>query len=227
MNSIVVIPARGGSKGLPGKNIKKLGGKPLIEYTICAAREVFNDEEIVVSTDDLEIKKIVEKTGLKVPFLRPKNLATDVASTQDVLLHIIDFYENQGYSFDVMVLLQPTSPFRTSRHIQEAIDLFYKNQGLDMVVSTKEAKSNPYFSLFEEDANGFLKKSKEGSFTRRQDCPKVWEFNGAIYVINVTALKRNKISEFKNIKKYPMDKKSSLDIDDEFDWLMAEKLVNE
>nr|MBA3900563.1 acylneuraminate cytidylyltransferase family protein [Bacteroidota bacterium] len=180
MKPLVVIPARGGSKGVPGKNIKPLAGKPLIYYTIEAARELFSDELIVVSTDDLQITKVVEETGLIVPFLRPSDLATDTATTYDVLLHTIRFSEENGYTPDTLILLQPTSPFRNGRHIKEALKLYHN--GLDMVVSVKETKSNPYYVLFEEDEQGFLRKSKTGNFTRRQDCPKVWEYNGAIYI---------------------------------------------
>src|SRR6056297_1801952 len=121
MNPLIIIPARGGSKGIPGKNIKELCGKPLIQYTVDAAREIFKDYEICVSTDSSEIKSVVEKLGLKVPFLRPIELATDTASTYDVLLHALNFYENKGYCSDVVILLQATSPFRTSKHIREAL----------------------------------------------------------------------------------------------------------
>lgn len=225
MNPIVVIPARGGSKGVPGKNIKKLGGKPLIEYTISAAREVFDDRDIIVSTDDIQIRKAVEKTGLKVPFLRPESLATDHSSTQDVLIHALEYFESLGNRPDSLILLQPTSPFRNSKHIMEAMEIYKSNPGVEMVVSVKETGANPYYVLFEEDIKGFLKKSKEGNFTRRQDCPKVWEYNGAIYIINVSGLQKKRISEFKKVKKYVMDKRSSMDIDDEYDWMLAELML--
>ena len=227
MNPIVVIPARGGSKGVPRKNIKKLGGKHLIEYTISAAREVFEDEAIIVSTDDREIKTIVEQIGLKVPFIRPKALATDTASTQDVLIHAIEHVESKGLSPDVIVLLQPTSPFRRGYHIKEAIDLYKKYPDIDMVVSVKETNANPYYVLFEEDELGFLKKSKEGSFTRRQDCPKVWEYNGAIYIISINSLKRMGLNRFERIIKYEMNELSSVDIDSFLDWKTAELLLSE
>ncbi|OFX37859.1 MAG: CMP-N-acetylneuraminic acid synthetase [Bacteroidetes bacterium GWA2_32_17] len=222
MKPLVIIPARGGSKGVPKKNIKILGGKPLINYTIEAAKAVFEDQFIYVSTDDIEIKNIVEQTGLKVPFLRPAELATDTAGTYEVLLHALNYYENLEYFPDTIILLQPTSPFRTAEHIKEAIKLYTPE--IDMVVSVKETKSNPYFNLFEEDYKGFLKKSKESEYTRRQDCPKVWEYNGAIYVINVESLKKLQISKFQKIKKYVMDELSSLDIDSEMDFKFAEIL---
>jgi len=223
MKPLVIIPARGGSKGVPKKNIKLLGGQRLIYYTIEAAKAVFEDQFICVSTDDLEIKKVVEQTGLKIPFLRPAELATDTAGTYEVLLHALNYYENLEYFPDTIILLQPTSPYRTAEHIKEAIKLYTTE--IDMVVSVKETKSNPYFNLFEEDVDGFLKKSKESDYTRRQDCPKVWEYNGAVYVINVESLKNTTINKFKKVKKYVMDELSSLDIDSEMDLKFVELLI--
>src|SRR6185312_6737423 len=122
MKPLVVIPARGGSKGIPGKNIKPLHGKPLIHYTIDVARAVFSDEQILVSTDSEEIRSCVEETGLKLPFLRPEALATDTAGTYEVLLHAIAFSEQNSYSPDTLIVLQPTSPFRTAKHLREAVE---------------------------------------------------------------------------------------------------------
>lgn len=225
MKPLVVIPARGGSKGVPRKNIKLLGGKPLIQYTIEAAREVFPDEVICVSTDDEEIKIVVESLGLKVPFLRPPELATDQAGTYEVLLHAIDFYEKTGYYPDTLILLQATSPFRTGKHIKEALGLFDDN--CEMVVSVKETKANPYYTLREENEEGWLVKSKEGDFIRRQDCPKVYELNGAIYIMHITAIKEKPLHKLTRVKKYVMEEISSHDIDTGIDWLMAETIVKE
>jgi CMP-N,N'-diacetyllegionaminic acid synthase len=169
LKPLVIIPARGGSKGLPGKNIKELQGKPLIHYTIEAARNLFDDDKIIVTTDDLAIKKCVEETGLKVPFLRPAELSTDIATTLDVILHAIRFSELNLYFPDTLVLLQPTSPLRNAQHIKEALVLY--KDSIDMVVSVKETDSNPYYVLFEENERGYLVKSKNGKYTRRQDCP--------------------------------------------------------
>ena len=225
MKPLIVIPARGGSKGVPRKNIKVLGDKPLIQYTIDAAKGVFDDEFICVSTDDFEIKSVVEQLGLKVPFLRPNELASDTAGTYEVLLHAISYYESKGYFPDTLILLQPTSPFRTSAHIKEALKLYHES--IDMVVSVKETKANPYYILFEEDSNGYLKKTKEANFTGRQDCPKVWEYNGAIYIINVRALKASAISQFTKVCKFEMDETSSHDIDTLLDWRIAEIIIND
>ncbi|MDP5200718.1 cytidylyltransferase domain-containing protein [Flavobacterium sp. DG2-3] len=226
MKPLVIIPARGGSKGVPKKNIKLLNGKPLINYTIEAARNVFEDAVICISTDSVEIKDVVESTlGLKVPFLRPDDLATDNAGTYEVLLHAINFYEQNGYKADTLILLQPTSPFRASMHIEQALKLF--SSDIDMVVSVKETKSNPYYVLFEENKEGFLSKSKPSNFTRRQDCPKVWEFNGALYIINIKSLKEKTIGSFEKIVKYVMTEKDSVDIDTMFDWKLCELIIKE
>ncbi|EAR02772.1 cytidylyltransferase domain-containing protein [Maribacter sp. HTCC2170] len=225
MNPLIIIPVRGGSKGIPGKNIKKLNGKPLIHYTIEAARKLFKDEVICVSTDSKEIKQVVEQIGLPVPFLRPKELATDSANTYDVLLHALDFYEKKNYFPDVIIFLQATSPFRTSKHISEALELYDKS--CDMVVSVKETKANPYYVLFEENHEKWLTKSKKGNFTRRQDCPKVWEYNGAIYIINVNSLKNRSHLSFKKVRKYVMEEQYSLDLDSPMDWLLAERIFED
>lgn len=223
MIPLVVIPARGGSKEVPRKNIKLLNGKPLIQYTIETAREVFEDNEICVSTDDQEIKTIVENMGLSVPFLRPEHLAIDTAGTYEVLLHAVEFYENKGYYPDTLILLQVTSPFRTAHHLQEALALYDTN--CEMVVSVKETKSNPYYDLREENQEGWLVKSKEGNFIRRQDCPKVFQLNGAIYIINIEALKSRAIQYFTRVKKYEMNELSSHDIDSPMDWMLSELLI--
>ncbi|GMQ27763.1 acylneuraminate cytidylyltransferase family protein [Algoriphagus confluentis] len=224
MKPLVVIPARGGSKGVPRKNIKLLNGKPLIQYTIDAARAVFDDSVICVSTDDEEIKSVVESVGLSVPFIRPTALATDSAGTYEVLLHAIQYYENSGYNPDTLILLQATSPLRNAQHIKEAMQLF--DDSCEMVVSVKETKSNPYFVLKEENILGFLENSKIGSFKTRQDCPKVWELNGAIFLIDVEILKIKRISEFTKVKKYEMSQEHSIDIDEMLDFELASLILN-
>ena len=195
MNILVIIPARGGSKGIPHKNVKELNGKPLICYSIDAARQLTTDENICVSTDD------------------------------DVIIKVVEFYEKQGRKYDVVVLLQPTSPFRETKSLKEAVALYTSD--IDMVVSVKEAATNPYYNSFEEDAEGLLVISKgDGTIERRQDAPKVWEFNGSIYVINSTRLKEVGLSKLNRIRKYVMDDLHSIDIDSMFDWYMAEKVIS-
>ncbi|MGD1957816.1 MAG: cytidylyltransferase domain-containing protein [Fulvivirga sp.] len=223
MDPIVVIPARAGSKGLPGKNTKRLAGKPLVQYTIEAALELFDEKNILVSTNDDEVINVAQSLGITVPFKRPEYLCTDNATTQDVLNHALQFFEKNVYSPNALILLQPTSPFRTAKNIREALNLFKKS--IDMVVSVKETQSNPYYVLFEENKYGYLEKSKKGNFSRRQDCPKVWEYNGAIYIVNVSSLKTSTLGTFTRIRKYVMNQVASIDIDNELDWLMAESIM--
>ena len=226
MKSLVIIPARGGSKGIPHKNIKPLNGKPLIHYTIDVARGVAKDEDICVSTDDPDIIKCVENYGLKVPFVRPAELATDTAGTYEVLLHALDFYEKQGRHYDVVLLLQNTSPFRTAEHVKEALELYRKD--IDMVVSVNKTKTNPYYNCFEEDSDGFLKKTIDSSLlVRRQDAPVTYEFNGAIYIFNVLKLKQMHFGKFSKTIKYVMDDLHSVDLDNMIDWKFAEFIINE
>jgi len=224
MRPLVIIPARSGSKGIPNKNIKILGGKPLIYYTVDLARSLFVDDIICVSTDSIEIKKCVELTGLTVPFLRPIELATDESGTYDVMKHAISYYISNGYTPDTIVLLQVTSPFRIKEHISEALNLY--SQSVDMVVSVNATKVNPYYNLFEEDSSGFLRKSKTSIADRRQDCPTVWQINGSIYIINMQSLlKHISFESFSKILPYPIEQKYSLDIDTMTDWFYAEFLL--
>lgn len=197
----------------------------MIMHTILAARKIFQDHEIIVSTDDAEIKKHVEGEGLEVPFLRPPHLASDTAGIYEVLLHSLEYTRKNGLDPNVIVLLQPTSPFRSADHIREALNIYEMEKGLDMIVSVTETKANPYYVLFEENRKGFLEHSKKGNFERRQDCPKVWQYNGAIYIINVASIENAKLSEFKKIRKYVMDEESSHDIDTPTDWMLAEKML--
>jgi N-acylneuraminate cytidylyltransferase len=222
---LIIIPARGGSKGIPGKNIRLLGGKPLIHYTIEAALSLFGPKLILVSTDSEEIKSVSEQCGIEVPFLRPDHLSTDTASSQDVLIHAMDYADEKGIKYNTVILLQPTSPFRNADHIKEAIELYSKD--LDMVVSVKESDENPYYSLFEENENGYLVKSKEASFTRRQDCPKVYSYNGAIYILNPESLRKEPIGQFKKVRKYIMQAEDSIDLDTPLDWKFAELILSE
>ena len=222
---LVIIPARSGSKGLPNKNILKLNNKPLIHYTIEVARKVFDDKQIRVSTDCEKIKCISEETGLKVGSLRPKKLAQDKTSSYDVIMHEINNYEKTNGDLDTIILLQPTSPFREPEHIIESQKLY--SDKIDMVVSVKKTHSNPYFNLFEESENGYLKKVKKSIFNRRQDCPDIWEYNGSIYIMNVKSLKKMNLNEFKKIKKFEMDDYHSVDIDNEIDFKLCKVLLDE
>ena len=223
MKILYLIPARGGSKGIPHKNIKLLDGKPLIQYSIDVARQLAEDNDICVSTDDIEIKTVAENLGLEVPFLRPDYLASDTAGTSDVIVHALNFYSNQGTNYDVVVLLQPTSPLRTVQNIKDCLALY--DDTLDMVTTVKESSVSAV--LCRENKNGFLEQVIGENNVRRQDAAKLYEYNGAVYVINSDAIKEKGLGGFTKIKKCVMDEKSSVDIDTMLDWKFVEVLVKE
>lgn len=221
MRILYLIPARKGSKGLPGKNIKFLGDKPLIEYSIdFALNNLKLDDELCISTNDEAVIEIAKSKGISIPFIRPEELADDNSSSYDVIIHAINHYEKLNQTFDAVLLLQPTSPFRIQDDFTRLIKEY--NLDIDMVVSVKLVKENPYFTLFEENCNGFLNKCKVGHFERRQDCPEVYAFNGSMYLINVESIKKSRISELKNVKKIIMPEERSVDIDTLADWTLAE-----
>lgn len=223
MKFLFVIPARGGSKGIPHKNIKHLAGKPLIYYAIDVAKAFCKDADICVSTDDPAIRECVEAYPLEVPFMRPEELATDQAGTYEVLLHALAHYEGKGMFYDAIVLLQPTSPFRKISQIKEAMDLYHPS--VDMVVSVKESHAPTV--LCNENTEGFLELTFNKNAGRRQDMPRYYEYNGAIYIINTDSLKREPIGAFKRKLKYVMDEESSLDIDTPLDWTIAECVMKD
>ncbi|MDG1350967.1 MAG: acylneuraminate cytidylyltransferase family protein [Crocinitomicaceae bacterium] len=222
---LVVIPARGGSKGIPMKNIKLLNGKPLIQYSIEFALTHFKKEQIIVSTDHKDIQRVAQICGIPTPTLRPRHLAEDDSSTHDVLLNLIKQKKAEGFSFKRVLLLQPTSPFRKSNHLKDILKLTSPN--LDMVVSVKESKSNPYFNLFEENESGNLELSKQRDVSGRQYAPKVFEYNGSMYLMNVNSLERMKINEFSKVKKYVMSSLDSIDLDSQIDWDFAELMIKQ
>ena len=197
----------------------------MIHYTINAAKQITSPENICISTDDDKIIAVAEETGVAVPFKRPVQLATDKAGTEGVVTHALNYYENMGLFYEVVVLLQCTSPFRRAQHVREALQLF--SPDVDMVVSVKETSANPYYVLFEEDENGFLKSTKKANrLSRRQDAPKVYELNGAIYIFKTESLRQYKfIAEFPKTTKYLMNAIDSTDIDTTLDWDFAEFLM--
>ena len=221
-----LIPARGGSKGIPGKNIKNFCGVPLVAYSVQQAMDCSSPDDVVfVSTDSNEISNVVTALGVDVPFLRPAELASDTAGTYEVIMHSLEEFEKRGLTFRKVVLLQPTSPLRTDPDIRNALSLW--SPEIDMVVSVCPAKANPYFNAFEADDEGFLHISKgDGSVKRRQDAPEVWEYNGAVYVITTASLKKGPISSFKRIVPSPMPAERSVDLDTPVDWIIAEILYN-
>ena len=227
MNPLIIIPARGGSKGIPGKNIKPLLGQPLLAYTLAAARQVAPDERIILSTDSEEIRRVAEGLGLAVPYTRPAELATDSAGSREVIIDAMDWADAQGIEYDCVVLLQPTSPLRTADDIRQCMDVYdLYAPGIDMAVTVTEAASNPYYNCFESGEDGFLRISKgDGLITRRQDAPKVWEYNGAVYVIRPQAIREMPMGAMPRRAASPMPRERSVDIDTEADWRVAEYLL--
>lgn len=224
---LYIIPARGGSKGIPRKNIKDFAGKPLICYSIEAARALSDDEHVIVSTDDEEIADVARSTGLKVEYMRPSHLATDTAGSREVMIDAMDWAERKGVDYDMIVLLQPTSPLRNADDIRGCIELY--SDEIDMVVSVVEAQSNPYYNCFETSPEtGYLHISKgDGLYTRRQDVPKAWEYNGAVYVINPKSLRDMPMGKFPRRIPYEMPRSRSVDLDTPTDWIIAEMIYKQ
>lgn len=226
MTPLFIIPARGGSKGIPGKNIRPLGGKPLIEYSIDVARQLATSpRHIIVSTDDEAIAAVARRAGVDVPWLRPASLATDTSGSREVILHAMDKADEAGIRYDCVVLLQPTSPLRTAADVKACLDLY--SDAVDMVVTVKPAACNPYYDCFETDpATGYLHVSKgDGLITRRQDAPPAWQYNGAVYVINPASIRRYQLGAMPRRVASPMPADRSVDLDSLLDWQIAESLI--
>lgn len=227
METLFLITARGGSKGIPKKNIKLLNDKPLIHYSIELARQFTTDENICVSTDDQEIIDCCLRLNYRCPFVRPSELATDEASSKDVILHTLNYYKSRNQIYKNVVLLQPTSPLRLKEHVKSALDLY--NESIDLVIGVKITKSNPYQLLYQLNQQGNLEKvMNAGDYSRRQDMPTIYEVNGAVYVYNYNSL-MNK-NELSVLKPMVMPAINSVDIDESLDWswtefLMEKKLV--
>ena len=216
---MALIPARGGSKGIKGKNIINLEGKPLIAYTIEAALNSKYIDEVYVSTDSEQIAEKSLMYGAKIPFMRPKYLASDTAKTVDAVCHFIKEMESLGEYFDILVLLQPTAPLRTSNDINKALECFCVNK-YQSLVSVSEVNDNPIL-MRKIDQNGIMTKLlNENSTMRRQDMEKVYRVNGSIYINNVMEI--NSDTSFNdNIIPYIMPKEHSIDIDEYVDLEIA------
>ena len=228
LKPLYIIPARGGSKGIPGKNIKLLGGRPLIAYAIDAARGAgADDRHIILSTDYQTIAYTARSLGLPVEYMRPAELATDSAGSRELILDAMKWADSRGIVYDCVVLLQPTSPMRTADDVKGALDLY--SPDVDMVVSVTPAATNPYYNCFETDPeSGYLHISKgDGLLTRRQDAPEAWEYNGAVYIINPESIRREALVSFGRRIPYVMPRERSIDLDTPTDWLVAEALMSQ
>lgn len=226
---ISIIPARGGSKGLPGKNIKNLHGKPLIAYTIEAAIHAEGIERVIVTTDSEEIKEVALEYGAEVPFLRPAQLSGDESSAVDVYLHAIDFLQNESKKkIDKFMVLLPTAPLRTSHNIEESLDKFYTAQA-DTLISMKEAET-PLSWYYKMDAQSRVKNlgfDTCNSVKNRQMNDKYYIPNGAIYILDLKLLQEERTYYSDNTVAYIMSLEQSVDIDNALDFKLAELLLDE
>ncbi len=224
---LALIPARGGSKGVPRKNIREMAGIPLIAWTINEAKKSKYADKLVVSTDDQEIIRIANQYGAETPFLRPTELATDSAKGIDVVIHAMEWHQAHGEKFDFLLLLQPTSPLRTVDDIDQAIEFLFKNKAMS-VVSVCETDHHPWHcnslpeSLCMKDFYSVNLKNKN-----RQEFPKFYRMNGALYFAECEYIKKNRHFIGDETYAFIMPKRSSLDIDDEIDFRLAELLLEE
>ncbi len=234
MKILGIITARGGSKGIPGKNIKDLCGQPLIAYTIKAAQDSAVFDRLILSTDDQKIADVAKSYGVEAPFMRPDELAQDGTPHLPVLQHAITWLkERQNYQPDVVVLLQPTAPLRQSWHIIEAMELF-KNKSADSVVSVSEIPGHfsPYWAVVADEqglGSLFIGEAIRSRIPRRQNFPrKTYYHNGAIYLFKTGLLFDRVEPNFygNKVVLYPMANKYSVNIDNPEDWLLAEMALS-
>jgi CMP-N-acetylneuraminic acid synthetase len=225
MEILSIIPARGGSKGLPKKNIKMLQGMPLISYSIKHAFKSFYIDKTVVSSEDSAIINISKEYGAEVIF-RPKKLAEDDSKTIDVIIHALDYSEDKGYYPKIIVVLQPTSPLRTSNDIDSAIELFFNNS-CDSVVSVCEFDHSPYWALKLE--NNYLSPmfGQEYLLKPRQELPTAYIPNGALFISSPDKIRKYRSFYCPKTIPYIMPTDRSIDIDSTLDFKMAEILLEE
>lgn len=223
MSTVATICARGGSTGLPGKNIRDFCGKPLIVHTIEQALASDCIDHVFVSTDDPKIADISSKAGAQVPFLRPKELATKDAAKHPVIMHCVDQIVRSGIRVSRVIDMDPTSPLRSDEDIQNCLNLL--TEDVNVVFSVYEAKKNPYFNMVELDQSGYAVISKvlSNPIVARQHAPKVYAINGSLYAWHIDSLSKG-LWDGKS-KIYVMLEERSIDIDSKTDFDFAEFLM--
>ena len=230
MRTLGLIPARGGSKGIPGKNVRLLGGKPLLAHTAEAALAAGRLSRVILTTDDEEIAEVGRRLGLEVPFLRPAELARDDTPTLPVVQHAVAELERQGDAFDAVCLLQPTSPFRRPEDVDACVDLL-EAEGLDAVISVLPVPSehNPHWVYF-RDGEGLLRLAtgEDQPIPRRQELPLAFHRDGSIYVVRREVLMRENSLYGRRLGGYVMpEPERSVNLDTLADWAKAESLAAE
>ncbi len=227
MNVLGIIPARGGSKGVPRKNIRELLGKPLLAYTVECALKSTRLSCVVLSTDDKEIAAIGRGLGADVPFLRPAELADDAAPTYPVVMHAVQYLEGHGRSFDAVCLLQPTNPLRQPADIDACIELL-ENTGADSVISVLPVphQYNPrWVYLKNGEGDLVLSTGESAPIARRQDLPAAFHRDGSVYVTRTEALRRDGNLYGTHVRGYLIDRERSVNIDTPEDWDIAERML--
>jgi len=223
------ICCRGGSKGVPGKNIKLLNGKPLIAYTIETALHTSLINDVIISTDSNEIAETAKQYGAKVPFMRPNDLASDTASKWPVFIHAVESYEKMfGVTVDYLVDMDVTVPLKNSDDINGAIQKALDDNTVDVVITGYEPERNPYFNMMEILPNGFAEivKKSDKPIVRRQDAPEVYSLTPAAYVVKKSALYNYEHWSKAKCKIYPIPRERAVDIDTEIDFKIVEFLMN-
>lgn len=226
MKTICTICARGGSQGVPGKNIRPLAGRPLIVHTIEQALRHERIDSVHVSTDSPEIAQIAREAGADVPFIRPAELATATAGKLPVIVHLVEFLEARGLEIATIVDLDPTSPLRTLKDIDACLDLV--DRGAPAVVTAYEAEKNPYFNMVEVDANGIAapcKRVGDAPLLSRQAAPAVYAMNASIYVWKRAVLGQDLWASQPRLHIMPRER--SIDVDSEIDFKLIELLMAE
>jgi CMP-N-acetylneuraminic acid synthetase len=227
MRILGLIPARGGSKGVPGKNVKLLGGKPLIQYTSEIALKSKFLSKVVLSSDDDAIINVAEILGLEVPFKRPSNLAEDNSPTLPLVLHALSFYEKQGLYFDAVCLLQVTSPFRTVDFLDNAIQTFIEKK-TDSLISVLEVPQdyNPHWTFKPDEKDNLeIATGEKNIIPRRQDLPKAYHRDGSIYLTKTSVLKDQNSLFGTSISYVVSSLEDYVNIDTMEDWNKAEELL--
>lgn len=221
-----LVVARGGSKGLPRKNVLPLGGRPLIAWTVEAARGARILSRVIVSSEDAEILARAREAGGEVPFVRPAAFATDTASSLDVALHALDWLdEHEGWRADVIVLLPATAPLRRAPHIEAAVEALLADAALEAVVAVTEADYPPYWMLTVEAGRLVWLFPNGGKVDRRQDLPAAFRPNGSIYAVRTAALRDQRTFYPRATAPYVMPREESVNIDSALDFRMAELLL--
>jgi CMP-N-acetylneuraminic acid synthetase len=216
-----IVPARGGSRGIPRKNLRPFLGRPLVCHAVDAGLGATLVERVIVSTDDPEIAAVARAAGAETPFLRPAALATDETPTLPVLQHAVRWLEQHGTAVSTVVVLQPTSPLRSAAHVDAAVRLFL-DSGAESVASVCEVDHSPYW-MHRLDGDRLVPFAPEGAaYLRRQDLPPVYRLNGAIYVTRRPVVMDQARVLGDDTRAFVMDRQRSIDIDDELDFQLAE-----